>query len=180
MECGTIQSLLTLFPHEGQIRGGSVRQIDALLGGVQEIIRLATTAYVRILDTAQIPRSHRELHRLTDVDGSERVTSRDFSGNEKVVLAHSTRTLSHVRRELALSINSDLCSFVISEAVDVKHLNSKTTEQRNPLHHVRDPFAKPILHRGELGHLSPVIGIHTKSFRVSELCWISATRVPLI
>lgn len=97
MECGTIQSLQSLISHKGQIRGGLVRQVDSLLGIVKKVIGLATTTWAKWVSHRSGYQSYRNFHQLTNVDRPERVTSRDFSGNEKVVLAYTTRTLSQVR-----------------------------------------------------------------------------------
>lgn len=43
VESCTVQGILALLSHEGQICSGSVRQIDGLLGGVEIIVRLAPT-----------------------------------------------------------------------------------------------------------------------------------------
>lgn len=70
---------------------------------------------------------------------------------------------------MALGVDGDLGSFVITKAVNIQHLNSNATKQRKSLHDGWNPFAESILHGGELGHLSTVIGIYTESFRVTKL-----------
>ncbi|TKW56092.1 hypothetical protein CTA1_8274 [Colletotrichum tanaceti] len=113
-----------------------------------------------------------------DVDGAHRVASRDLPRQEEVVLAHVARALAHLLGEDALRVHRHLQRLVEPEPVNVQHLDHHAREVRQLLVHRRHPLPQPVLHRRELGQLTPVVRVHPERLRVAKLVKVAVVAAP--
>jgi len=80
----------------------------------------------------------------SDEDTSVFVIPRNFASDE-VVLPYSCSTFPHSLAKFSHGIDCNLCGFVNTVSVDVKHHDCKTRECLNLLSHRRNPVSEAIL-----------------------------------
>jgi hypothetical protein len=105
----------------------------------------------------------------SEIDGSEVVTSCDFTRHEEVVLAILSRALSDEVAEFRLSLDSNLCSFIEPEAINVKHCYRYARKVLYLLPYRGNPFSQAVLDGGELGQLALPVGKHAEGFGIAVL-----------
>ena len=120
-------------------------------------------------DFLQILGHHMRLLSTSEVDGSEGVSTCDFTGNEEIFFPETPGALPNVVAPIAQGVDRNLGGLVDPEAVNIKHGDGETGEMLDPLSHGWHPFSQAILDGGEFRQLTLPVRVDTKGFCVSIL-----------
>lgn len=163
MEGDGVEAVVGLISKEVlALAGGQVR------GNVETTGKLSRSPASATIDASQEISRLRETKDLL-VQGTEGITTRNFTGDEEVFLAKVVSALPGRRSPGSQSVNGDLSGLVDTDGVDIESSDGHAGESGELSHDGRVPFAQTILHGGELGELTLPVGMDTESFHVTIL-----------